>query len=280
MKIEVENGNSDNIHAIITLERSDNITSFDDVIIFLNGTSSIYTDESDFASVSTANSVQYIEVFHKDECIADYLYLPQEKSIDGIIYQGKIESVNQGVITGWARYVDKRKQPVLIGCFIDGIEYSVVQADIRRVDLLEKGFEYGKVGYRIDAHDMLCDGMIHEITIKTDEDIISRYSQYISNTALIGNIEAIKGYKISGWAINRLNHNNKLKIEIKTPKGVLGIKIADSDEYNDLTERYQSSGHSFSIDVAPYLDIEDESTDIEFIVAGQLSLGTKTIQHV
>lgn len=166
------------------------------------------------------------------------------------IYQGKIERVDQGVVKGWLRFKDKRRNslPFTIKVLPGGFSVEGI-AGIHRDDLVKKGFEFGNVGFEVDLSAILCDSEMHHISLLVDGELIGQHKNYVCTTNVKAGITSISDNRIEGWALNTLDESNHLKIELKDKEGLLKLAIADSAINDSITsERYSMKNHSFSID--------------------------------
>lgn len=222
-------------------------------------------------SINETEELSFIEIKYQNENIAEYLHVPND-IVDYSWqnkYQAKIENISQGVIKAWLRYKDKRKQQVSYEVLIhpeEAIYHGVT--DVRRIDLLEKGFEYGFVGVELDLSKDLCDGKPHDIYLRVEGETLASRKNYCCTTKLEASLESISENKIQGWALNTKDTSNKLKVELKDEEGLVKLAVAETNIFDNITNQYEALGHSFEIEVPPSCDINK----CHIMISGELKL--------
>lgn len=79
---------------------------------------------------------------------------PLPKVTDTAHYQGRLDPVAAGAITGWVRNIRKPDEPVVVDLEVDGERVASAVADILRPDLVAVGLGPGHCGFSLASHEI------------------------------------------------------------------------------------------------------------------------------
>ena len=144
--------------------------------------------------------------------------------------EGNIDSLENGVISGWAWNPREPDSPVELELLANGRAVACFTADLLRTDLQKAGKGGGYCAFSLDLPPELLDGVERELRVQTRSEGV-----LIPNGSLVwraitdgytGHIEAIQGTALVGWA-RGVSGDEKVRVKLYEGPTLVAEAMAD-----------------------------------------------------
>ena len=147
--------------------------------------------------------------------------------------QGRIETVVEGTLRGWAW--DPAQPTARLPCLlsIDGVVVATPEASLPRGDLQRRGIGDGGHGLEVALPPEVQDGALHDITLAVSTPAGAVVVQSVSReiparaAAFQGKVERILDNQLFGWVWDRGRPARLVAVELLHEERVLAVGIAD-----------------------------------------------------
>ncbi|RXH10106.1 glycosyltransferase family 4 protein [Bradyrhizobium guangzhouense] len=177
--------------------------------------------------------------------------------------RGHIDRLDRMRLEGWAQWLDRPDETVMLAVLVDGKQVTRLCADRPRDDLREAGIGSGEHAFEFQFPQQLTSDEAHVISV-LDESGVAVPGTPISLAAvrpLQGHLDAIGRYRLQGWAYSPDRPAVTLIIRAN---GRIVARVLANRFRNDLKEANIGMGrHAFEVELdAPLSPIEGHTIEV------------------
>ncbi len=132
-------------------------------------------------------------------------------------FEGHLDTIEDLAVKGWAKNKSQPNKRLELEVLDGDTVIATGQASIFREDLLNAKIGDGRYGYNISIPQSICDGEIHQLSIRDQASSFVLHSfpiEFNHHDTIQGSVDCIDGTAIVGWARNASTQDTPLEVEL------------------------------------------------------------------